>query len=264
MQIKTMLDETRNQLQTSKNQHLRQIELMESEELIAQKKVRSEMIQMEDVLALIRKEYEALRIEFEQNMAANEQTAPINREMRHLITSLQNHNGQLKGEVQRYKRKYKDTSTDNLKLRNFGDEARKAVPGEQAQGHHGPHPPGAAQHDRAGEGDDGQAEGHHPVPDEAEQSSPPSRIGADLRHGPGCPLQRTTGPEGIRLQAQPEAEREQGLHAVPDARPGDAGGGDQHQGEHLQDRRGRLHDSATGPEISNLLVGQHYLQYRTQ
>ncbi|KAH8270148.1 hypothetical protein KR018_004659 [Drosophila ironensis] len=133
MQIKTMLDETRNQLQTSKNQHLRQIEVMESEELIAQKKVRSEMIQMEDVLALIRKEYEALRIEFEQNMAANEQTAPINREMRHLITSLQNHNGQLKGEVQRYKRKYKDTSTDNVKLRKELDEALATIEGSKLQ-----------------------------------------------------------------------------------------------------------------------------------
>ncbi|KAH8338978.1 hypothetical protein KR074_000081 [Drosophila pseudoananassae] len=133
MQIKTMLDETRNQLQTSKNQHLRQIEVMESEELIAQKKVRSEMIQMEDVLALIRKEYEALRIEFEQNMAANEQTAPINREMRHLITSLQNHNGQLKGEVQRYKRKYKDTSTDNVKLRKELDDALATLEGNKLQ-----------------------------------------------------------------------------------------------------------------------------------
>ena len=74
------------------------------------------MIQMEDVLAQIRKEYEMLRIEFEKNMAANEQTAPINREMRHLITSLQNHNGQLKGEVHRYKRKYKDASTENTKV----------------------------------------------------------------------------------------------------------------------------------------------------
>lgn len=133
MQIKTMLDETRNQLQTSKNQHLRQIEVMESEELIAQKKVRSEMIQMEDVLALIRKEYETLRIEFEQNMAANEQTAPINREMRHLITSLQNHNGQLKGEVQRYKRKYKDTSTDNLKLRQELADALATLEGNKLQ-----------------------------------------------------------------------------------------------------------------------------------
>lgn len=117
-----MLDETRNQLQTSKNQHLRQIEIMESEELIAQKKVRSEMIQMEDVSAQIRKEYEMLRIEFEQNMAANEQTAPINREMRHLITSLQNHNGQLKGEVFRYKRKYKDAAAELLKMKKEYDE----------------------------------------------------------------------------------------------------------------------------------------------
>lgn len=122
MQIKTLLDESRNQLQTSKNQHLRQIEMMESEELIAQKRVRSDMIQMEDVLSQIRKEYEMLRIEFEQNMAANEQTAPINREMRHLITSLQNHNGQLKGEVQRYKKKYKEVSTDNVKLRKELEE----------------------------------------------------------------------------------------------------------------------------------------------
>lgn len=75
------------------------------------------MIQLEDVLGQLRKEYEMLRIEFEQNLAANEQTGPINREMRHLITSLQNHNQQLKGEVSRYKRKYKDTSQELNKVR---------------------------------------------------------------------------------------------------------------------------------------------------
>lgn len=133
MQIKTMLDETRNQLQTSKNQHLRQIEVMEGEELLAQKKVRDDMIQLEDVLAQIRKEYEILRIEFEQNMAANEQTAPINREMRHLITSLQNHNGQLKGEAQRYKRKYKDASADNVKLRKELEDLQLKLDGNQKQ-----------------------------------------------------------------------------------------------------------------------------------
>lgn len=129
MQIKTLLDEIRTQLHTSKNAHLRQIEMMESEELQAQKKVRCEMIQMADVLAQIRKEYETLRIDFEQNMAANEQTAPINREMRHLITSLQNHNGQLKGEVHRYKRKYKDTSTDHTKLRKDFDDMQARLNG---------------------------------------------------------------------------------------------------------------------------------------
>ncbi|XP_017778312.1 PREDICTED: E3 ubiquitin-protein ligase Bre1 [Nicrophorus vespilloides] len=117
MQLKTQLDEARQQLQTSKNVHLRNIEMMESEELIAQKKLRQEVMQLEDVLAQLRKEYEMLRIEFEQNLAANEQTGPINREMRHLITSLQNNTQQLKGEVQRYKRKYKEANGEIPKLR---------------------------------------------------------------------------------------------------------------------------------------------------
>jgi E3 ubiquitin-protein ligase BRE1 len=69
--------------------HLRQIEEMESAELMVQKKLRTELIQLEDSLSQTRREYEMLRIEFEQNLAANEQTGPINREMRHLITSLQ-------------------------------------------------------------------------------------------------------------------------------------------------------------------------------
>lgn len=88
----------------------------QSEELMAQKKLRNEVIQLEDLLAQLRKEYEMLRIEFEQNLAANEQTGPINREMRHLITSLQNHNQQLKGEVHRYKRKYKDANSEIPKV----------------------------------------------------------------------------------------------------------------------------------------------------
>lgn len=122
MQLKTQLDDTRQQLQSSKNSHLRHIEMMESEELMAQKKLRGECIQLEDVLAQLRKEYEMLRIEFEQNLAANEQTGPINREMRHLITSLQNHNQQLKGEVHRYKRKYKEISIEIPKLKKEIDD----------------------------------------------------------------------------------------------------------------------------------------------
>ncbi|XP_013378606.1 E3 ubiquitin-protein ligase BRE1A-like isoform X2 [Lingula anatina] len=117
MQIRTQLDESRNLLQSSKNAHLRQIEQMESDELACQKKLRTEMIQLEDTLAQVRKEYEMLRIEFEQTLAANEQTGPINREMRNLITSLQNHNHQLKGEVARYKRKLKEAQTEIAKFK---------------------------------------------------------------------------------------------------------------------------------------------------
>ena len=64
------------------------------------------------------------RIEFEQNLAANEQTGPINREMRHLITSLQNHNQQLKGEVSRYKRKLKEAQNELAKVKNGGGEEK--------------------------------------------------------------------------------------------------------------------------------------------
>ncbi|XP_054161348.1 E3 ubiquitin-protein ligase Bre1-like isoform X2 [Oppia nitens] len=118
MQLKTQLEETRTQLTNAKNTHLRQIEHMESEELTMQKRLRTELMQLEDSLAQVRKEYEMLRLEFEQNLAANEQTGPINREMRHLITSLQNHNQQLKGENGRFKKKLKDATHEISKLKH--------------------------------------------------------------------------------------------------------------------------------------------------
>ncbi|XP_016161068.1 PREDICTED: E3 ubiquitin-protein ligase BRE1B-like [Ficedula albicollis] len=112
LQVKTQLDEARALLLATKNSHLRHIEHMESDELGVQKRLRTEVIQLEDTLAQVRKEYEMLRIEFEQNLAANEQAGPINREMRHLISSLQNHNHQLKGDVQRYKRKLREVQAE--------------------------------------------------------------------------------------------------------------------------------------------------------
>ncbi|KAK2140818.1 hypothetical protein LSH36_1238g00029 [Paralvinella palmiformis] len=118
MDIKTQLEEARSMLSTSKNTHLRQIEHMESDELNCQKKLRTEVIQLEDQLAQVRREYEMLRIEFEQTLAANEQTSPINREMRNLITSLKNHNEQLKGEIARYKRKLRESQIEINKLKS--------------------------------------------------------------------------------------------------------------------------------------------------
>jgi len=126
MQLKTQLEEARNQLQMVKNAHMRQIEQMESEELMTQKKLRTEVIQLEDMLAQVRKEYEMLRIEFEQNLAANEQTGPINKEMRNLIQSLQTHNVQLKGEVARYKRKGKEANLEIVKLRKDLEDMKNA------------------------------------------------------------------------------------------------------------------------------------------
>lgn len=60
-----------------------------------------------------------LRLEFEQTLAANEQTGPINREMRHLISSLQNHTQQLKGENARIKKKLKEYNKEIARLREI-------------------------------------------------------------------------------------------------------------------------------------------------
>lgn len=127
MTLSAKLEESKQMLSGSKNSHLRQIEQMESDELCCQKKLRNELIQLEDQLSQVRREYEMLRIEFEQTLAANEQTGPINREMRNLITSLKNHNEQLKGEIARYKRKLKETQAEVNKLKTELNLAQNSV-----------------------------------------------------------------------------------------------------------------------------------------
>nr|CAB3265658.1 E3 ubiquitin-protein ligase BRE1B [Phallusia mammillata] len=127
VQMKVMLDESRALLQQSRISHTRRIEQMECDELQSQKKLRNELIQLEDTLAKVRHDYEALHAELEQNLAANEQAGPVNREMRHLINSLQNHNRQLKGEIQRYKKKVKELQNDLSKAKQ--EELRKMQAG---------------------------------------------------------------------------------------------------------------------------------------
>ncbi|NWV17756.1 BRE1A ligase, partial [Origma solitaria] len=123
LQLKAHLDEARTLLHGTRATHQRQVELIERDEVSLHKKLRTEVIQLEDTLAQVRKEYEMLRIEFEQTLAANEQAGPINREMRHLISSLQNHNHQLKGEVLRYKRKLREAQSDLSKIRSRSGSA---------------------------------------------------------------------------------------------------------------------------------------------
>ncbi|XP_026135648.1 E3 ubiquitin-protein ligase BRE1A isoform X2 [Carassius auratus] len=115
--LKSQLDETKARLNTTRTARLRQLDHMENDEVSLQRKVRTEVIQLEDTLAQVRKEYEMLRIEFEQTLAANEQAGPINREMRHLISTLQTHNQQLKGEVVKYKLRLREAQQELSQLR---------------------------------------------------------------------------------------------------------------------------------------------------
>ena len=50
---------------------------VQRDEVSLHKKLRTEVIQLEDTLAQVRKEYEMLRIEFEQTLAANEQAGVV-------------------------------------------------------------------------------------------------------------------------------------------------------------------------------------------
>lgn len=63
-----------------------------------------------------------LRLEFEQTLAANEQSGPVNRETRHIINSLQNHLSQLKGENARIKKKMKEANIESTRLKAIIEE----------------------------------------------------------------------------------------------------------------------------------------------
>ncbi|XP_062856961.1 E3 ubiquitin-protein ligase BRE1A [Trichomycterus rosablanca] len=131
--LKAQLDETRVRLNTTRASRLRQLDHMENDEVSLQHKVRTEVIQLEDTLAQVRKEYEMLRIEFEQTLAANEQAGPINREMRHLISTLQNHNQQMKGEVVKYKLRLREAQQELNQLRSAkGNPVAQSRPSTEA------------------------------------------------------------------------------------------------------------------------------------
>lgn len=54
---------------------------MQNDEVALQRKVRTEVFTLEDTLAQVKKEYEMLRIEFEQTLAANEQAGNKHQEV---------------------------------------------------------------------------------------------------------------------------------------------------------------------------------------
>ena len=112
MRLKQALDEARGLLAEARLIQQRNAERMESDELAQQKKLGAELLSLEEQLTQVRKENEMLRIEYEQNVAANEQTGPINKEMRSLITTLQTNNKLLKSENGRCKKRVDETSKE--------------------------------------------------------------------------------------------------------------------------------------------------------
>lgn len=91
---------------TEKHEYPHVADKLASEQLIIEMNPRAEVIKLEDIQTQVRKEYEMLGMEFEQNLAASEQTRSIHRLICHIVPLVQNHIIQLTEEVQCYNRKY--------------------------------------------------------------------------------------------------------------------------------------------------------------
>ena len=76
------------------------------------RKLQADLQEMQSLNGSLKREYQILKAEFEKNLIANEQTGPLNREMRYLLVRLQKHNKHLKHEAQRYKHRYKQLNSE--------------------------------------------------------------------------------------------------------------------------------------------------------
>lgn len=124
--LMNQLEECRKELEAAKEAHAMQLQQMEKEEFMAQKQLRAEMVHLEDQLSQVRREYEMLRVEFEQNLAANEQSGPLNKEMRQLLAGFKMQNQSFKAEAARFKRKWKEAVSLVAKTQKDLDQERKA------------------------------------------------------------------------------------------------------------------------------------------
>ncbi|XP_078362089.1 E3 ubiquitin-protein ligase BRE1B-like isoform X2 [Oculina patagonica] len=136
-QLRQQLDDTRRVLSTTKTQHVLQLEQVESNNVTIQKKYKAEVSELHDALLQVKRDYDLLRMEFEQNLKANEQTGPMTKEMSHMLNSLQSHNQQLKVEVTRYKRKFSEAQVQVVKLteelKNTKESDKKAESVEEQE-----------------------------------------------------------------------------------------------------------------------------------
>lgn len=127
-QLRQQLEDTRRVLSTTKTQHVLQLEQIESNNVTIQKKYKAEISELHDALLQVKRDYDLLRMEFEQNLKANEQTGPMTKEMSHMLSSLQSHNQQLKVEVSRYKRKFSEAQVQAVK---FSEELKVVKEGDK-------------------------------------------------------------------------------------------------------------------------------------
>uniref|UniRef100_A0A914DRV9 E3 ubiquitin protein ligase n=1 Tax=Acrobeloides nanus TaxID=290746 RepID=A0A914DRV9_9BILA len=107
-QLRQQADDFRKQIINLNEAHAKQLEFNESEEAQARLRNAEEILSLQETLNLMKSEYENLRLEFEQNLAARDQSDAADKEYRALNNSFALQNKQLKEETARFKRKWKD------------------------------------------------------------------------------------------------------------------------------------------------------------
>ncbi|ODM94789.1 E3 ubiquitin-protein ligase BRE1B [Orchesella cincta] len=127
LQLRSVLEEMKQRMTAIKNDHMKRIEQLEIEEETLQNLYKSERLQMAETQSQLEREHEMLRIEFKQSIETSDQPAKVTREMRVLITSLQHLNEQLKAEVQKYRRKYREVYEEVSKLKRRRSETATAL-----------------------------------------------------------------------------------------------------------------------------------------
>uniref|UniRef100_A0A0R3RFY0 E3 ubiquitin protein ligase n=1 Tax=Elaeophora elaphi TaxID=1147741 RepID=A0A0R3RFY0_9BILA len=119
------IETAKSQLAALRSAHSKQIEVMESEECQAREQMQDTMNRHEEELYQVRREYEMLRLEFEQNLSANEQSGPLNKEIRLMLASAKAENQQLKQEANRFKRKWKEAVSSLAKCNKELESERR-------------------------------------------------------------------------------------------------------------------------------------------
>ncbi|VDO24234.1 unnamed protein product [Brugia timori] len=123
--ITQQIETAKSQLAALRSAHSKQIEVMESEECQAREQMQDTMNRHEEELYQVRREYEMLRLEFEQNLSANEQSGPLNKEIRLMLASAKAENQQLKQEANRFKRKWKEAVSSLAKCNKELESERR-------------------------------------------------------------------------------------------------------------------------------------------
>lgn len=120
-QLKTQLVETRQLIFQMKNNHLQQIERMESEEIRIQRELRTNIIDLESCLSQARVQIEELRRENDRLDKANEATLKLDTELKKSLNNYKIQTAQKNNDLQRLKRKVEEMKKNENHQNNDSD-----------------------------------------------------------------------------------------------------------------------------------------------